>query len=1024
MSAPRVLVVLALLLLPSCATGASLPSVGTFGVAPSQGGAVGVAQGALVSGTLSTGGGGDAAITSYAVGGAMLFSSIDVDGFSPTSELRGVGTSALALEGDAVGITLTDSAGSLVVVRAAQNASRVTFTTPADVTLAPDPAAASVWRVSGAGRAGVLVAAPGASLDAAGPSQATATLAPGAQVVFRAASGHEAYDEAVVDALARGMLAVEATSGFAEGEPLLAQAALLADATVRVATDTPHQARAIVQAATDRHLTLAFDLDYLDVPARASEEVAVYLDGALVAPASVQAHAAEGRVLVLVNVSAHARRAHEVTIAASPAGAPAPSTLAQLEARLSIDARVAGAFERVGTLALGNFSTFEAVPSGAMVQAVTDARSATQVFARVSFAEGDGATAVLSETAEGRIEMTARNSQGVRAIATFTDAPSSAMVAQARAATLVACTLGADVAARPAGPGVVALQGPAGLLGHLVLQGDGALRPDEGAVVAELSEGSALVFRAASEARTRASSEALVGALGARRLGTEIALGAAGNALSVAHVDYPAAAHASVASGTHRGRVALDVAASAGAGGPVIVALVADQATLAARDASDLAVAVDGAQATRVQGAGALLGLVSEGAQGAAWTASTTLSGHTQVLLLLPASTRAVVVESLLEEKRRLDAALDGFGAFAAGPGGAVRGDIVGLVARPEAGLLLDYAVAARADAEARQGTVTTVFDAVRLGAGSLAATGAPSATALRFQGAEGTIEAFDVSAGVLKLAADATTTATLDLASGIVAEQVSPRVVLLSAPDFAGVIVGAADLALQGDAVVSALGPGDQIVFKAFSGFESQLDAADRLAHADAIASGALIGQVIVRSDATLQVTSATSVNYFPAIASGAVVGSSMGGIAGEGVPSAGFGAVQAVTQVVSTDKVELVVASATSAGKALVVSLDRNTVRGLVSGDAILLVDGKPVPAAASYADALRPDADKYYLMTAGHEQGLQAVISLAHFSTRTITLASPSAQSVFLWTTIALAIIVLLQALVPTIRRWRGA
>jgi hypothetical protein len=93
---------------------------------------------------------------------------------------------------------------------------------------------------------------------------------------------------------------------------------------------------------------------------------------------------------------------------------------------------------------------------------------------------------------------------------------------------------------------------------------------------------------------------------------------------------------------------------------------------------------------------------------------------------------------------------------------------------------------------------------------------------------------------------------------------------------------------------------------------------------------------------------------------------------------------------------------------------------VQGLIDGDAVLTVDGVAVEQASSYADAFVADADKYWLITSEGEVGLQAIVTLAHFSTRTITIASPEAPSVFLWTTIVLGIVVVGQVVYPRLKR----
>jgi hypothetical protein len=307
--------------------------------------------------------------------------------------------------------------------------------------------------------------------------------------------------------------------------------------------------------------------------------------------------------------------------------------------------------------------------------------------------------------------------------------------------------------------------------------------------------------------------------------------------------------------------------------------------------------------------------------------------------------------------------------------------------------------VAAKASADAAAGTTTKVFDAVRLGDAAFDAGSGSSPSSIKWVGPQGSLEAYDVSEAVLKATAADHTQAVFDLASNVQPTQLNDQVVMLSAPDFSGALIAIGNGALQsgGDAggqVSANLDAGATVMFKAFSGFESELSEAQKEAQAQAIASGKLLGQVIVQTSATTHATTSAVVNY--------------------------YGNVLAVAQVATADQVQVAIDSATHTGKSVILSLDRNTVQGLIDGNAKLMVDGHELKQAASYQDALTPNADKYYLITTQAEAGLQAIVTLAHFSTRTITLTEPSPPSVFLWTTIGLAVVVVGQAVYPRIRR----
>lgn len=1126
-------------------------SVGTFRVAPDADGA-GIFQGKLVAGHVDATGGGhlirDLAVASAAGSGAAatrVFDSIDVQGYRATSNLAGVGTSALTLEGEGLSIELLDNVNSLLVVRATGSADQVVSLVMADgIGFRRSPSAPNVYDVVVAGDGGfhgalVLVAstgqqanAGGATLAEDGAGRATVTLKQGTQLVFRADTSYatageaaaeaalSSYNAAVIQATASGRLAGEATTELTHGAALLANANAFLSTRTHTDTSAAHRVTTTLKAQTRMAAgaaattcagaqasgpaasataagcgyadILAYDLAYVDVPAQTADNVAVYLDGALAqkmdAAADVATHSqsywsttVDGRVLVLANAAMAARSAVRVTVVAVPSAQAAAATLAQLDAQTELRGEVQGGFELLGSLqasqvgsgqVIGTFSTFLASEArgDASVSDVTDIRTSTEVFTKIHFAADVAADATAEFTTiarsgvAGRMSATANAVGGAavrmvtsvdgstRVVAEFSDSVYATIRAHAEVATQAELHLGNDVRATALADAeqVVALDGPAGRVGHVIIA---AAEPGvasqsrfdlatDGVVRAHLEEGETLVFRSASDAHAAARAEFAARAIARGILASEIAVRYAANAVTSAEVDHRAHVHSAVrsaAAATHRGQVTLDVASDvASRGRAALVMLVADQATLAARQAEDITVTVDGRAAVLVATAAEVVAAVDSGSAGAVAFVTTNAWGNTQAIVSLPSmaagSTSSIVFASRLEAQSRLNAAVDVFGSFHAGYGGMAQGDIVSLIARPEAALLLDYTVAARKGAEARAGTVTTVFDAVRLGTSAFTATSAASSNALQFESDEWTIEAFDVSSAVLKLTAKSETVAVFDLAENLRVEAEEPRVLMIDGPDFSGavILVGAATAQASGSAdanegstlvgtpgartIEARLAAGSELIFKAFSGFESQLTDAERRAQAVAIASGTLIGQVTVRTIGGL--TSATVVNYYPTLASSAVVGSEVqGGATGSLV---GMGAVQAITQVASADKVELVVRSATSTAKSIVLSLDRATVAGLVDGDAELLLDGQRVRAAESYIDALTASEDTYILMTGGGEVGLQALVTLGHFSTRTITLESPPPPSIFLWTTIALAVVTVGQAVYPSIRK----
>lgn len=1068
-----------------------LRSVGTFDVAPIAGAAgEGRATGSVVSSLVAEAGTGangagilrDFAVAAPGAGSAKVFSAIDIQGFVPTTKLQGVGTSSLTLKGEGVLVTMTDAVNSLLVIRATGAADqKVTFHTPEGVSVQKSAGASNVWDVKGAVEGALILvdargegtAASGSTVALEGQDKVTATLKKNAELIFRADTSYrssaqaqgasaadadvEGYNAAVVQAISKALLAGEATTEFSSGTGLIANANHFTDVTAR--TDAAVEKRVVTQLRGDASgRVLAYDVDYVDLPAKSANEVAVYVNGALAhrveAPAEVNANAQKGlasywtttvedRVLVLASTDAKANGAGTVTLVPVPDARAAAGTLARLDAQLGVVSQVQGGFSVLGDLAasaqgagqiIGSFSSFHAseAKGDAQVRDYADVRSSTEVFSSIHFAAQSASASSADVTSQAQaagsatkdVKMDTRVAGQLVSSATFTDGVLSTIVAQAHAATTARFELSEAVDARilPNTDDKVALiEGAEGRLGYLILakaegSGSAAGRLDTsvpGQVNVPMQAGEAVVFRSSGEAQARAGADVAAKAIAQGQLASEAAVSQVGNAVSATDVDYQSDVDTRVvtdAAATHRGQVTYEVVAK-GQAQAAAVSMIADRSTLSANGAEDILVKVNGVAATRADTAAEVL--ASARANGEAkYFVTTNLQGQTQVLTSLPnlalGKATQVVVESRLDAQARLNAALDTFGTFQPGYGGAATGSIVSLVAKQDAGLILDYTVASKASAESSAAT-TKVFDAVKLGTSAFATASASGSSAIRFQNEQGSIEAYDVSGAVMKLTATQATTANFDLASDVQARALAGTddVLMLSSPDFTGALMlvgqGAAaassgfdaSAAAQGQ-VVANMAAGTTVVFKAFSGFESELSQAQKEAQARAIAAGNLLGHVIVdtKAGASATTTTTANVNYYQHV--------------------------QAITSVASADKVEILVDSAASAGKSVIISLDRETVSGLIHGDAKLLVDGKSVAMAKSYEDALVPDADKYWLITTEGEVGLQAIVTLAHFSTRTITLETPEPPSVFLWTTIGLGVVVVGQAAWPRLRR----
>ena len=1130
-------------------------SVGTFDVAPVKGSAnEGKATGSITSAIINEASA--SVIKDYTItGGAgsdaaeRVFSSIDVRGFTPSSRLEGVGTSALSLKSESLVITMSDAANSLLMFRStADEEQQVVFNAAADVVITASSSAQNVWDVRGKGTSGALVlvdsagqlaSAGGSSVQLNGQKQAVATLQKGTQLIYRANANYGAgfaseldhavrsYNEAAIKAVATGKLAGEATSEFSTGVSLIANANYFASAQTKTFTsaakrvtttlrnDVSAQACAAASgtgsasglasgaapgatgsaagSATGNAQAnvcaqiLAYDLDYVDLPAQTADQVAVYINGALAQRVdaahkvaanwdSYWATTVEGRVLVLTNVAAKAQAATQVTIAAVASAEAAATTLAELDAMAALGAQLSGGYQMLGTLessasgqgqVIGTFGAFLAneARGAAEVRDFTDIRSATTIFTKMHFAADVAAQASAQFTSTAKaaaaaqakaaaggaagatVKMVTQTSAGVVATTEFSDDVYASFITDAEMLTQVDLSLSNDISGHFVGDleNVLALEGPAGQVGHLILmKADGSIASASkfdlsvpGHVKAQLAQGERLAFRSANQHQARATADATANAIAKGALASEATVAFAANAITSANVDWSKDVHASIdraAEATHKGLVTMDVVAQAGAQAQATaVALVADRATLAARSADDIVVKVDGQLAASASSAAEVYAKAQASANAAAqasYFVTTNAYGQTMILVALPylagGMAKEITFQSLAEASAQARSALDVFGSFQPGYGGVAQGQVVSLVAKPETGLLLDYAVTARSQLEgaleatgvgaSRIDTTTLVFDAIKVGSSTFYSGSGSTATSLRFVSDEAIIEAFDVSAGTMKIRAVQDTMARLDLASNIEAKPINSQVIFLESPDFSGALILTDAVSAGGSAaarssmdvvgtvnagyLVSAkLDEGAQLIFKAFSGFESELGNAERMAQANAIASGTLLGQVIVDTvaGASALTTTTANINYYEDV--------------------------KAITSVATAEKVEVLVDSASSAGKTIIISFDRETVQGLIHGNAKLLVDGKVVPQAKSYEDAFVADGDKYWLITTAGEVGLQAIVTLSHFSTRAITVETPEGPSPFLWTTLVLGVVVVAQAAYPRLKRRLG-
>jgi hypothetical protein len=105
--------------------------------------------------------------------------------------------------------------------------------------------------------------------------------------------------------------------------------------------------------------------------------------------------------------------------------------------------------------------------------------------------------------------------------------------------------------------------------------------------------------------------------------------------------------------------------------------------------------------------------------------------------------------------------------------------------------------------------------------------------------------------------------------------------------------------------------------------------------------------------------------------------------------------GQVRAWVEVAKCGVVEAKVSSESGEGRTVILNID-NSVLGVVSIQQVKVeVDGQPVPLASDYDDVLDPSNDgdwpEYLILVGG--QGIQVLVSIPHFSTRTITVRGPA-------------------------------
>ncbi|HWH09466.1 MAG TPA: hypothetical protein VNX21_09725, partial [Candidatus Thermoplasmatota archaeon] len=929
-----------------------------------------------------------------------------VDGFEQAAKIKGVGSSVVALHGRNADVLLHDNGLSVLEVEA-KAATTIRYALADGVQArALDGSRAVAHLYAGDAFVGSVVAVGGDGPDARGErvhvikDEVHARARAGTQVVFLARPAYvqgDALPKALAQALAEGSLAATYVTEL-DGSGVAASQVDYGRARVETAAEAGG-VRTTLQAQ-GRPLAASFDLAYETLPARAAEDVSVYIDGQLAqragSPAEVLANLRDG--LPTYYAAVHAGRSqvlastpgfgasgtHTITLAA--AAKAATEAQARAERRSEEGSRVLGDFQvSGGGKLLGDFVTVLVPEGGAELRSYTSLASRVEVFRAVRV-EGNGNGTL--QPGGHRLVV-----QGERADLTLVDDAFATLQVEAKASSEALLALAEGVRARAESRDVVSLHGPSGRLGVLVLtQGEGIRVGQDGDLRARLHEGGRLLFRSAPEAF--ASDDAVASAIAGGRVGAQLLAGRQGDAVATSGTAFlpDVAAHARA----EAGRIVVEYASAAQAASSFV--LDARGSAVLAKAPEDVAVTVDGQPAVPVASPQA----VFEAAGYARYHAETSADGDLRVLVNAAqgAGGRAVVVvESRLDAAARAAQGTDAFGAFKVFHDGTAVGSFVRLRADRAAGAVSDYGLV---------GEGAPVFASLVAGASPFVSNGLDGATTLVLENGQARIEAADATSGFLKVVAKERTEAAFRLGGGYHTMQSSDRV--LEVRDRAGAHVGSlvasgGVLDASGDGVRATLQKGGHVLWRAHVGLDGELSHAQRSMVSQAIAAGRIAGQVLVRAPlpGALEATSGSAVDAVTARFSGDVD----------------------IVTAATRDRVDVTLSSHSPIGKTLLLTLDPATLPGLARGDAVVLFDGVPAAEASSFADVLDATDDgdaAEYLVLAG-ESGTQVLVSVPHFSVHTVTLQEREAEAaspVFVYATIVLGIVAVAQAAILALRR----
>lgn len=987
-----------------------------------------------------------------------LFESVAIEGFTQAEKIQGVGSSEILLRGGNAVVTMTDSIQGTLRVQATSE-TNVNFRLAKDVTTKAGADAKhhlDLFASTGAYLGSLVItgadgqASSKSAFAAATTGETKAHLEKGSQVAFNARPvyvDNRAYTDAAATALASGSLVTSVVTEFSGSTEAKTETNWFSSAKGRTDASAASGVTTEVQSRATASAMVAYDLAYETLPATSASDVAVYSDGSLskrvdsaadvtaAAQAGLSAYYAMtngGRTQVLASTpdfSATARHTLSVLVSAAAQSQAQASSQAQADAASSVYGQLE--YHSNGKLT-GEFLSSIVKKDDASVHDYTNIPTKAEVF--------DSFQVVGDSFAQAAAQGHAMVFTGAKADVTMVDDVYATMLVEAKQAAQLNFDLGANVKAVAQSANVVKLEGPHGYAGALIIaQAAGEATATskfvttvEGSVIANLDAHARLVFRSSTEvnARADASAQVIAKAIAEGKIAGHVLAGIENGAVAASDVEYSAKAAIEVvaqAKGSYDIDYKTDNYAS-------FLFEARGGAALAAKTASDIEVFVEGRAAAAVSAPEIVL---AAGGAAKYWV-DTTLDGQVRVLVNAGAAATSgadVLIKSKLDSAAKAQANTDAFGQFKMFADGLAVGSFVSLKTDQRAGIVNDFRMLS---------TGQQVFNSIAAGGSAFASAGAEGASTMQLENRETRLEFSDTTSALMKLVAKTETDATYRLGASMTATAQSSSVLELASQDgsYLGTMIitdaegrAAAHSAFTTDAATTAYGAikahleaGAQIIFKTHVGIETELSAAERALMNEAIAAGNVGGQVFVQTQASLS-ASAQAALAAQAAAEGTAQGALVSAAEAQGsvtsaITAAYYNDVQLVTAAVK-DRIDVTVSSTLTTGKTIIVSLDPDTISGMATGDAEILVDAHAASQASSYADILNPNDDGgvyEYFVLAG-EAGSQVLVSVPHFSTHTVTLKArePSSPPVFMYATIFLGVLVAAETVVLVRRRW---